>query len=136
MITISLIILVFTAINVAICQGDNIFQQCKTEEDLAAPNCNLKDLSDEVLIGIIERTGYELTHDVDSYTHGDLVREAAECLEEEDSDYPTYFISGAGESALVMFCDMISCVQNEVHLLSFDCFNKTHVITHLSSSSP
>ena len=113
MITISIIILVFTA-TIAICHGENVvFQQCQTEEDLAAPNCNLKDLSDEVLIGIIERTGFELTHDVDSYTHDDLVREAAYSLEEEgkcsreadtDNDYPiAYYVSGAGKSALVLF---------------------------------
>ena len=108
MLTISIIILAFTAI-VAICRGDNVFQQCRTEADLAAPNCNLKDLSNEVLIGIIERTGFELTHDVDSYTHDDLVREAAYSLEEEgecsreadtvDNDYPiAYYVSGAGKS--------------------------------------
>jgi len=106
MITISIIILVFTAIVVA-CQGNTF--QCKKEEDLSSPNCNLKDLSDEVLIGIIEST-YGLTRDVHSYTHDDLVREAADCLEEEeewyaareadnDPDYPiSYFISGAGKS--------------------------------------
>ena len=118
MLTISIIILVFTA-TVAICQGNKF---CKTEKDLATLNCNLKDLSDEVLIGIIERTGYELTHDVDSYTHNDLVREATECLEEEegyarednDPDYPTYFVNGAGKSALVMLCDVISYVQHEL----------------------
>ena len=105
MLTISIIILAFTAI-VAICRGDNVFQQCRTEADLAAPNCNLKDLSNEVLIGIIERTGFELTHDVDSYTHDDLVREAAYSLEEEgecsrEDDYPiAYYVSGAGTSQI------------------------------------
>jgi len=108
MITISIIILVYTAI-VATCQCNKF---CKTEKDLATLrlNCNLKDLSDEVLIGIIERTGFELTHDVDSYTHDDLVREAAYSLEEEgecsreadnDPDYPiAYYVSGAGKSVL------------------------------------
>ena len=102
MITLSIIILAFTAI-VAICQG-NIFR-CEQEEDLTSPNCNLKDLSDEVLIGIIKRTGYDLPHDVDSYTHDDLVREAADSLEEEEeecareNDYPiAYYVSGAGKS--------------------------------------
>jgi len=124
MITISIIILAFTAI-VAICQGNKF---CEKEEDLATLNCNLKDLSDEVLIGIIERTGFELTHDVDSYTHDDLVREAAYSLEEEgecsreadnDPDYPiAYYVSGAGKSAaLVLFYVMNSCGRYEILMI-------------------